>query len=1273
MKPVEVEILMKDRLSGALDKAGRKVDELKGKATAASSEMDSQAQRLRTAIAGLTEQMEELRRVGQNASPNLDQSENMAGIEALEKQIAELESRLKQLDATAEATQTVPPELPAAKQQFNGLHMSIQQIAREMPSLAMGPQMFFLAISNNLPIFADEVKRARVEYDNLVKSGQKGVPVWKQILSSLFSWQTALTTGIMLLVMYGDEIVDWVAGLFNARKAIDATAAEQRDLNAAMGEARASAARETAQLTLLYKMTQNISASLRDRKVAVSELQNQYPAYFGSLSQEAILAGNAAGQYRQLANDILQAAYARAYQKRIESLAEQNVGLQRAINADTNWTQRNRDEYNRRLERIRLSTEFAQTFSGSPTDAAAAAATGFLERQTDEIITEYERRTEALAKNKAQLKTNEQAMQSYEQEVLKRQNPLLQTTLGTGTGSDTAKTEEEKRKQARQKLNDELLALEQQNQQDWLDLQEEGTQKKLARIDADYDQQKAEIEKKARELAELNRKAGITGTNAAGLTGEQQTEIDRAHALNGQTREKEVTEVYRQEAVAMRDYLKEYGSYQQQKLAIAEEYAEKIRRAQSEGERLSLEKERDSAVNRLELSAIRQQIDWGSVFGNFGVMFREQVQPTIDRLKTIARSPEFQSSAGVDEMEALYGLISTLQQSETMWNGEIFRQINDDLVSYQNAMRGYMAAQQREIEATEELARAKQTLKEAEGSGDARSIEAAELYVGEAAKNLDKASRDVQMFGTQVQSTTTSLRESSEQAAGMFRNLESGLRNLSSGNLKGIGQGVMQLDKLFNGGKLTEKLGGSLAEGFEKIFGDSSVTQALAEGLGNSGLAGSIISAILSILDILATEGIGGIVSGLIDTVLGAVSGIIDNIFSLELFQQIGESLLKGAANILDALSFGGLGKLVGNGDSDPRLEEDMERLSLTNEALIAAIESLTEEIKGTSGQQATELYEKQMARLNETEANTQEQMRRSASAYSNGLWGIGGKKSSNKKIDDAMSGNEWQRISEVVGRTIGEAADFWNLSSEEMAKVAREAPDLYAKIKDYADAGYKDAARYMDDYIAFAEQRKELEQAYYESITQVSFDSVYDSFTDMLMDMSSDWEDFSDDMSEYLMRALLKTKLDELLKPQMEEWYAEFGKAMSNGELTDEEIEDLNKQWEELVKKGLHIRDSISEATGYTGDDGGTTQSGKPGGFAAMSQEQGTKLEGLFVSGQMHWASIDERMQDVSEQMGSAVDHLRRIEENTGTSAKHLGEIKEDIRKMIRDGLKMK
>ena len=298
--------------------------------------------------------------------------------------------------------------------------------------------------------------------------------------------------------------------------------------------------------------------------------------------------------------------------------------------------------------------------------------------------------------------------------------------------------------------------------------------------------------------------------------------------------------------------------------------------------------------------------------------------------------------------------------------------------------------------------------------------------------------------------------------------------------------------------------------------------------------------------------------------------------------------------------------------------------------------------------------------------------MQRSAAAYSNGFLGIGGKKSSNKRIDRAMSDYDWQRISDVVGRTIDEAADFWNLSSEEMAKVARDVPDLYAKVKDYASEGYKDAAQYMDDYIAFAEQRKELEQAYYDSVTQVSFDSLYNNFIDMLMDMSSSWEDFADDLSETLMRTMLKTELDKQLKSEVDKWRKAYGDAMADGNLDDNEIEWLTDWWQSIVNQGIDIRDGIAAAAGYTGDSG-TSQSGKSGGFTAMSQDQGTKLEGLFVSGQMHWSSMDDKMSDVSEQMGAAVDHLRRIEENTGTSARHLGEIKEDIKKIVRDGLKMK
>ena len=1242
---------MKDRLSGGLDKAGRKVDELKGKTASANAEMDKQAQKLRDSIALLENQMEELRRAGQNASPNLDQRENIAGIEVLQKQIAELEAQLKHLDATAESTQTIPPELPAAKQQFNGLHMSIQQMAREMPSLAMGPQMFFLAISNNLPIFADEVQRAKREYEGLVKAGQKGVPVWRQILSSLFSWQTALTTGIMLLVMYGDEIVDWVKGLFSAKEGVDALKKSLQEKNEVEKEGHAVSVRTRAELDNTISELRDFVGTKEQEKNKVDELNRKY--------------GDAFGSYKTLAEwyDVL-IQKGNTYIESLFNQAKAQSYIKKAVEADEKANE----------IRSKGKEEYRPFWGPGGKAYMFFGGSNIGHYGSDPAETAFNKALQEVENEKQHyLNQAEWFQQEYSRIIKESGLSDYRPITPEAPADNSTKNQAEDRKQAQQRLNDELLALERQNQDEELDLMNEGTTKRLAQIDADYNKRKAEIEKTARELAELNKKAGVDGTNASGLTGRQQEEIDPAIPPAKDTRDKVRSAVYREEAAAMRDYLKEYGSYQQQKLAIAEEYAEKIRQAQSEGERLSLEKERTSAINRLELSAIQQQIDWGSVFGNFGVMFREQVQPTIDRLKAIAQSSEFQSSAGIDEKETLYGLISNLQQSETIWDGEIFRRINDDLVAYQNAMRNYMVAQQREIEATEALTSAKEKLKEAESSGDARSIDAAELYVGEAAKNLDKASQDVQLFGAQVQSTTTDLRESSEQAASMFVNLESGIRNLSSGSLNGIGQGFMQLDKLFNGGKLTEQLGGSLVNGIEKLFGNNSVVDALQKGLGNSGFVGSIISAILSILDDLAEEGVGGIVSGLIDTVLGAVSGIIENIFSLNIFRQIGESLLKGIANIFNALSFGGLGKLVGNGDSDPRLEEELEHLSSANEALAYSIDRLADEIKDTSGQDATDKYAEQMALIANSEGNTQEEMRRSGAAFTNGLWGIGGKHSSNYRIDQAMSDYDWQRISDVVGRTIDEAAGFWDLSSEEMAKVARDVPDLYAKVKNYASEGYEDAAQYMDDYIAFAEQRKELEQAYYESITQVSFDSVYDNFIDMLMDMSSGWEDFSNDMSEYLMRALLKTKLDELLKPDMEAWYKAYGEAMSDGILGDDEIERLNKMWEDLVNQGLEIRDSAASATGYTGDSSGTSQSGKSGGFVAMSQDQGTKLEGLFVSGQMHWSSMDDKMSDVSEQMGAAVDHLRRIEENTGTSARHLGEIKEDIKKIVRDGLKMK
>lgn len=1275
-KAVEIEFLMKDNLSEGLGKAGRGVDALKQK-----------AQDLRGMIALLEAQLGELRRAGETASPDLDQSKNIAKIEALQKQIKELEAELVRLENASETVRVTPQDIPQARQQFNGLHNSIQQIAREMPSLAMGPQMFFMAISNNLPIFTDELARAKKEYDELVKSGQKGVPVWKQVLSSLFSWQTALTTGIMLLVMYGDKITDWVVGLFNARKELDATAREQQELNKAMGEARKSAASQTAQLSLLYKMTQNSNASLRDRKAAVAELQRQYPAYFGNLSQEAILAGQAAGQYRQLANDILKAAYARAYQKRIEVLAEQNVDLQRAVNADTNWLNRNRVEVDRRKQSI--TTDYARY---TPT-ARGPMITRTQIMAEDPMIVESERRNAALQKNSAQLKANEKAMQSYQNTVLKYQSSLTKLDYGkeyvppkttqTGSGKADAENEAEERKKAEERLAEDLSALRRRNDEEEASQMEEGTGKRIAQIREDYARHKAEIEKQEAEFRQDNKTAKAQ-TGADGLTDGQREELERAMELAKKEMEASAQDVYREEARAMQDYLKQYGTYQERKLAIAEEYAEKIRKVQESSDTeeqkrwkvRSLEEERDTAVRRTELDAIRQDIDWGSVLGSFGVMFKEQLQPTIDGLRRIAGSDEFRSST-VEEQKSLYELISKLEQAGAAWDGDIFKKVSADLTAYQQAMRGYMSAQENERKAAENLASAQERLgKATEGTAE---HDAAKAGVETARESLEEAADATRSFSTQVQEATANLQSSSERAAGMFRSLESGLQGLASGSLKGIGQGVMTLDKLFSG-NVTKEASNALAKGFQSLLGeDSKAAKALTDALGDTGLAGEIISAVLGMLDMIAQEGLSGIITSLQDTIFGSVNKMLEDVLSGDIILKPLESAVKGISGIVDTLTFGGLSSWLGGNDKE--VTETVNRLTESNEYLRESIDRLKERMDETNStnMQSMDYYKEARAAELEWQENQRAIIRAQAGAWTNsgyGFLGLGGKGSFNKHAPGS-DWYGWQEFNDTLAAnginiTISSTGDLWGLTPEQMALLRDNNPKAWQEL--FSGDGHKNPQDAVNEYLEHAGELTSLTDTLYEKLTGVTFDGLYDSFVDTLMDMDADAQDFANDFSKYMMQALLKDRISDLLGDSLEQWYNDFASALEDGKLDDEEIEALRKGWDDLTNKGMAIRDDIASATGYDkNNDSGTSQSGKGGGYTAMTQEQGTKLEGLFTSGLQHWSSMDGRMEEVTVKMDVAEGHLARIEENTGMSAGHLSEIKDEIRKIIRDGLKVK
>lgn len=206
---------------------------------------------------------------------------------------------------------------------WNGLSLQTQQLLRELPSLTMSFNQFFLAISNNLPMFADELRRASEEFKRMKAEGQTAVPVWKQLLGSLFSWQSALVIGITLLSAYGSEIAKWVGSLFKAEKAVNEVASAETNLANAKRKGISDSIKERTELDLLYKATQDNKRSMKERIAAIDELRSKYPSYFGNMSNEEILVGKAAKSYKELRTELVSNAIARAQLDKMTEISSQ--------------------------------------------------------------------------------------------------------------------------------------------------------------------------------------------------------------------------------------------------------------------------------------------------------------------------------------------------------------------------------------------------------------------------------------------------------------------------------------------------------------------------------------------------------------------------------------------------------------------------------------------------------------------------------------------------------------------------------------------------------------------------------------------------------------------------------------------------------------------------------------------------------------------------------------------------------------------------------------
>lgn len=1129
-KPVEVEFLMKDKLTPGMNKAER------------------EALELRNTVRLLEAELERLRLAGETAAPNLDQSANIAQIHALEKQLEELRGKLKLLQEESESVQVTPADVPNAQRQFNGLHNSIQQMAREMPSLAMGPQMFFLAISNNLPIFTDELARARKEYDELQKSGKKGTPVWKQVLSSLFSWQTAMTTGIMLLVMYGDEIWDWTKNLFSAKKGVDEFNISLKEMTEIEKDGRAQMVRTRFELKSVIDEIKNFTGSKEQEKAKVEELNRKY--------------GESFGYYKTLSEwyDTLIQKSEDYVQVLLHQANVQNL-VKKAAEAD--------EEVNKIKAQKPEEAESAMGFFGKwgqyIIQSSMAESGQFYDAQA--AIKKHDQEAYDILLKNAENK-RDGYLKKAEEEVKKAAEAAKKGNIGGHTDPEQSgknpEAEAKQRLATERRLAQDLAALQAENRKEEIDRMQAGTEKKLAQIEYDYKARKEEINRQEADWKRENKEAGIS-TGGNGLTPEQTDALAAARDSNDKNRSAALAATFEeekeQEAEAMRDYLSEYGNYEEKKLAITQEYEKRIAEAATEGEQKTLQEELKKKMADLDMEELKEGLDWESVFGDLDKVSTESLQSLRTRLKEyIDTQKDLQPDSLKDLVRAIDSIDKKLNERNpfTALKTSI-SQVQSTTLSVKEAQEAYNKAVREGTEAEQQNAKATlDAARNAKQKALAEATDALHNSVGQVKEYVGAA----------------------EDLLGLVEQFGIDPPEWMGEWLEGVGQTL---------------------DGLESID----------------------LTRPMSILT-------GGI---------KALSGVVKQVFSL--------------------------GGIINWGGSNAKeVQATMERLTNRNELLQTSIEDLTDTIKQSRGTKSVAAYRDAYKMQQETNSN-----------YLQMAMAQAGYHGSHHSWNYYWSGFNQAQIDKLSGQ-IGRRWDgnLWSLSPEEM-KALRSNVDMWTQIQNTGKGGYGGRlTEKLDDYIAQAGKLEELTDQLYEGLTGISFDGMYSSFIDNLMNMKYGAKDAAEDISEYFMRAMLSNKIGEMYSEKLKGWWEKFGKAMEDNELTEAERNALTEEYMKYVDEALALRDNLAAATGYDKTEAdGTSQSAKAGGFTAMTQDQGTKLEGMFTGGLQHWSSMDDRLESVVEKMDTAEGHLARIAENTGVSAGHLGELKEVIKKMIRDGLKVK
>lgn len=839
--------------------------------------------------------------------------------------------------------------------------------------------------------------------------------------------------------------------------------------------------------------------------------------------------------------------------------------------------------------------------------------------------------------------------------------------LGGITGSSLTKQEKaaEKQKKEQKKTAEQLLSLHRQNQQDEINLMREGTEKKLKQIDLDYQKQIDAIRKQEEEWS----KAGN-----GKLTDKQAQKISEAYTNAESMRDKDISDVtegqLKAEQQALNDYLKEYGTFQQQKLAIAQEYAEKIRKAQEENGVNSaqvklLEKQRDVAIQNKETEAIKANIDWVTVFGEFGSMFSDMIKPALDEAKKYVRTDKFKNFDQASQ-KSLIDAISQMEKSLGGTSGVNFKKLGEDVKAYQIAEQNRISAIGIETAALERLKKSQDDYTKAQKGGTESEKQAAANALETARQNADIASANVKTQTDIANQAQRNVTDTATILKASMENLLGGLQQISSGGLYNAYSGIIKT-----------------VNGFKDVIGKTS--ESLKEV--------PIVGWILSIIDVLK-DGLSDLVGGLLDAVLNAVSGIIGDVLSGDLFVTIGKSLRNGIGNILNAISFGGFNSLFGIGGNAKEVQETIDRLTDRNGTLQTAIEDLTDEMKASKGMKSVESYREAVKYQEEVNKNYLQIAKEQAGYHkSHGSWQHY-LKWTDEMLEHARKATGMQDFSGTDS--------LWNLTPEQM-KALRSDVWLWDIMESSGKGGYGERVTdKLDDYIEQAGKLEELTDSLYEGLIGMSFDSMYDSFISSLMDMEKSAEDFADDISKYFMQAMLSNAIGEQFSDKLRTWYDKFGEAMKDdGTLDNNERKELMDEYMGYVDEAMKLRDELAAATGYDKiSQEAASQSASSKGFQTMSQDTGEELNGRFTALQIAGEEIKNQniiqsqslnlltvkadallsintetrniADDTRDLIAQSYLELVQISENTGAIVKPIQQMQRDIAEVKKNTAKL-